>query len=89
MLRTSHGLLFYLGRSRESTLRSLGKLADQLNSTAVRRWYLADPDLDTKRQSRVSDPVYPEGLEDFLKSVRARAAKATSPANSNLPPLEK
>ncbi|MGA8025760.1 MAG: toll/interleukin-1 receptor domain-containing protein [Bryobacteraceae bacterium] len=84
MLRSSDGLVFYLGRSREGTLRSLAKLADQLNSKALRRWYLADPDLDIKRKSRAADPVYPEGLEDFIQSVRAQAAKARQAMGTDL-----
>ena len=65
-------LLFYHGRSSERFLKALEKLADQEKSTPLRRWYLAEPDIEDKKKVRVSNTVFPEGLEDFLTCVRNR-----------------
>ena len=72
LLRGCHGLLFYHGRSSERFLKALEKLADQEKSTPLRRWYLAEPDIEDKKKVRVSNTVFPEGLEDFLTCVRNR-----------------
>jgi hypothetical protein len=79
MVRESHGLLFYHGRSEESLLEKIRKIAEQENSPAARRWYLADPNLEEKRVRHPADPSYPDGLEDFLNEVRRRARAAAKP----------
>jgi hypothetical protein len=76
LLKSSHGLLFYHGRSAERLLHTLAKLADQEQSAAVRRWYLAEPDVEAKRQTRMNDPIYPDGLDKFLEEVRGKAKSA-------------
>lgn len=76
LVRGCHGLLFYHGRSGQRFLSTLAKLADQEKSSAIRRWYLAEPDLETKQKSGLSNLIYPEGLEEFLNLVRERSQRA-------------
>jgi hypothetical protein len=73
LLKASHGLLFYQGRSGEPFLNMLEKLAREEGREPLLRWYLDNPDLETKREKRPSDPVYPEGLPEFLDDVRRKA----------------
>jgi hypothetical protein len=77
MVRQSHGLLFYHGRSDESLLEKIRRLAEEEKSPAVRCWYLGEPDIDDKQQRRPSDPPYPSGLLEFLEKVRRSAAGAS------------
>ncbi len=73
IVKDSHGLLFYQGQSQEPVLDRIWRMADDEQSKAVRRWYLADPGFDEKRQKRPVDPRYDEGLQDFIAEVRRRA----------------
>jgi hypothetical protein len=73
MVRNSHGLLFYHGMSDENVLTKVWDLAVDQRSPAERRWYLAEPDLQSKVLKRPAEPVYPEGLHDFLDKVRRAA----------------
>lgn len=75
MVRDRHGLLFYQGRSEESFLERIRKIAEEEKSLAARRWYLAEPNLEDKRVRRPADPAYPEGLDEFLNDVRRRARR--------------
>jgi hypothetical protein len=77
MVRQSHGLLFYQGRSDESLLEKIRRLAEEEKSPAVRCWYLGEPDIDDKQQRRPSDAPYPSGLLEFLEKVRRSAAGAS------------
>lgn len=79
LLRESHGLIFYHGQSAEPFLSRLERLADEEKSPALRRWYLDQPDLDAKRAKRPADPIYSEGLDDFLSQVRKRALGEGTP----------
>jgi hypothetical protein len=72
-LRSSHGLLFYQGASDEARLERVHRMADEEKVDAPRRWYLAEPNLEGKRQRRPNNPTFPEGLDDFLEEVRRRS----------------
>jgi hypothetical protein len=73
IVKESHGLLFYQGASPESLLDRVWRMADDEQSTAVRKWYLAQPGLNEKREKRPEGSAYDEGLQDFLAEVRRRA----------------
>ena len=76
MVRQSHGLLFYQGRSQEGILDAIRRLADEEKSTALSCWYVGEPDLEAKKQRRPAAREYPAGLPQFLADVRRRAAGA-------------
>ena len=79
IFKNSHGLLFYHGASKTQYLDALEDKAVEESSTALRRRYLDDPALDAKRASRPADPVYPQGLNEFLDEVRRKADSKGTP----------
>lgn len=76
LVRKSHGLLFYQGRSEEELLETIQRMAEDEKSRAVRCWYLGEPNLKAKQQRRPKDPPYPVDLRDFLDKVRRSVAGA-------------
>lgn len=76
LVKDSHGLLFYQGQTLEPVLDRIWRIADDEKSNALRRWYLAEPDLDEKRKKRPAEPRYDEGLHEWLAQVRQRAQGA-------------
>ena len=74
LVRESHGLLFYQGRSGEGLLDTIRRMAEDEKSRAVRCWYLGEPDLEAKQQRRPADRTYPADLPEFLNKVRRSAA---------------
>jgi hypothetical protein len=76
MVRDSHGLLFYNGRSQETLLERVWRLAEEEQSHAIRRWFLDNPDVEAKRHRRPADPTFPDGLSEFLADVRRKAGES-------------
>jgi len=70
VVRESQGLLFYEGQSQGALLDAIRRLADEERSTAVRCWYVGEPDVEGKKQRRPAARVYPTGLPEFLAAVR-------------------
>jgi hypothetical protein len=76
-LRANRRQIYFHGITQQEFLNRIWRLSEEAHAEAIREWFLAHPDLDTKRQNRPGAAVFPDDLQRWLGKLSSSAGQGT------------